>query len=619
MVQACAAFSRTMPRLDLLTQLGVTPPIPPTPIDSSKIPVKIAIHSDGILVDVGKTLQLSTEVRNNKDSIITVPVSWSVDSTTLASISTTGLLTGKKGGIVITTASASATVIASRSYTVKDTVVTPPIPPIPPDSNPPVTTDSFPILVYNGIKAELPRVVLKPGYPTGLTKVYVPLIGNLQFYLDNNCGKEIILPVGSIYAGNFVWRPLTCGQMTLVRTDTTTSWTRTTPTKAANLRLAKIISSNYSPVLFISQSSSLLWLDLLEITNTSLDANMLIQSDAGRSRATTPQNIHFTRNYIHGTPDMKLRRSIRVDMCNSYIAHNWISENHNNDTDTQAILGINGTCNLNIVDNYLSAAHEVVMFGGGDPADSTMSPHDITLKSNHIIKPIAWKGKWLAKNLNESKNVIRWDIVGNVYEYNWPSAQDAYAFVMKSENQDGTAPYSTSSDITIRWNKITCTANGFNFSGKGSNPTPNVTAARFTVYHNYVPVINVAPCNGDYSAGVPFQLLSGIQDAVIINNTIENNKSQSNAAIKLEGATRLVMSWNVMWNGDYGVKGSGLASGNATFARNAPGAVFTNNTVVGADCPNMPATTNCTSNIPVGAGANIAKLDSLLKGVVVAP
>ncbi len=503
-------------------------------------------------------------------------------------------------------------------------VIPPPIvdtakPPVIIDTTTKPTVDSFPLLAYNGIKAELPRVVLKPGYPVGLPQVKVPLIGNLQFYLDNNCGKEIILPVGSTYTGNFTWTKKTCNSMTVVRTDTSTSWTRTTPTKSAALRLAKVVSNNYSPVLVIQPGSSLLWLDLIEVTNTSLDANMLIQAEGGSSRATVPDNIHITRSYIHGTPSMQLRRSIRADMCNSYIAHNWISENHNNDTDTQAIVGINGTCNLNIYDNYLEAAHEVTMFGGGDPADSTMIPRDITIKGNHITRPLTYKGKWLIKNISETKDVIRLDIVGNVYENNWPSAQDGYAFVMKSENQEGTAPYTTSSDITIRWNKISCTANGFNLSGKGSNPTPNVTAARFTIYQNYVTNVNVAPCNGDYASGVGIQLLSGIQDVVLFNNTIEN-KGQSNAAVKLEGAVRLVMVQNKMWNGDYGIKGSNFGSGSLTLNGKAPGYVFTNNTIVNANCAEYPVTTNCSlATIPPNVGADTLKLNQLTKGVVVAP
>ena len=75
-------------------------------------------------------------------------------------------------------------------------------------------------------------------------------------------------------------------------------------------------------------------------------------------------------------------------------------------------------------------------------------------------------------------------IEGNVIENNWSDAQTGFAFVLKSENQDGTAPWSTSSDVTVRYNHIRNTGSVFNMSGRGSNPPrtsrPRASSSRTT-------------------------------------------------------------------------------------------------------------------------------------------
>jgi hypothetical protein len=246
-----------------------------------------------------------------------------------------------------------------------------------------------------------------------------------------------------------------------------------------------------------------------------------------------------------------------------------------------------------------------VLFGGGDPAIPELSPADVEVRRNHITRPLAWKRKWQVKNIFETKNVRRILVEGNVLENNWTDGQVGFAFVLKSENQDGSAPWSTSSDVTVRYNRIRNTGSVFNIAGK---VTPKaILAARFLVTHNIAEGVNVGPYTGD---GIAFQLLSGLTDAVVTHNTILNQNA-TGSGVSFDGAPvqRLVMHSNLFQSGPYGVHGADAGSGNGTLKRYAPGAVFRRNVIVGGDCSIYPGETVCPSKMSEVGFANVLKGD----------
>jgi hypothetical protein len=230
-----------------------------------------------------------------------------------------------------------------------------------------------------------------------------------------------------------------------------------------------------------------------------------------------------------------------------------------------------------------------------------------------------------------------------VIENNWTDGQTGFAFVMKSENQEGSAPWSTSSDVTIRYNLIRNTGSVFNFSGLGSLPNKNVPATRFVVTHNVAEGVNVGPYTGE---GVAFQLLSGLSDAIITHNTIINqNASASGVVFDGPPVKRLVMHSNLFQAGPYGVHGSDAGVGNGTLKRYAPDAVFRRNVIVGGDCSIYPGETVCPDRMTdvgfvsalkgnfragMGAlrnraldggdiGADIDRVEEATRGAIVAP
>jgi hypothetical protein len=346
---------------------------------------------------------------------------------------------------------------------------------------------------------------------------------------------------------------------------------------------------------------------------------------------------------VHGTPTLEVRRCIALNSGTTAVIDSWLGDCHSRQGDSQGLVSYNGAGPFRIENNHIEAGHEVIMFGGADPSIRDLVPSDITIRGNHITRPLEWKGKWQVKNLLETKNVRRMLVEGNVFENNWADAQDGFAFVIKAENQDGTAPWTTASDVIIRDNLIKGTGSVFNLSGAGSSNNPIVRGARFLVTNNLVTSVNTGPFKGD---GKAFQILGGLSDLVVTHNTVINQNARS-ATVVFDGppARRLVMHSNVLGAGQYGVKGSDAGVGRGTLAKFAPGGVFERNVMVGGDCSSYPSSTACPDRMTnVGfvsalngdfragpgalknrgldggdIGADIARVEAATRGAVVAP
>ena len=507
--------------------------------------------------------------------------------------------------------------------------------------------------------AELPRTTVATTYPTGGRSVRVGANADLQAALDAaRPGDVLLLPAGATYVGNFVLRNTgttpggaPAGGWIVVRTDVSdgalgAAGTRMTPSRAEKLRLARILSSNYSPAIATAQGAHHWRLTGVEIAATpaSKQMNMLVKLDGmQRTLAEIPHHLVIDRSYVHGTPSLDMRRCIALNSATTAIVDSWLTECHSNNGDSQAILGLNGPGPFRIENNYLAAGHEVVMFGGGDPSIAGLVPSDIELRHNHITRPLAWRNKWQVKNLVETKNAQRILVEGNVIENTWADGQTGFAFVMKSENQDGTAPWSVSRDVTVRYNHIRNTGSVFALSGMGSNPNKSARGERFVITNNLAEGVNVGPYKGE---GMAFQLLSGLTDAIITHNTIINQNATA-SGVSFDGAPlkRLVMHSNVFQGGPYGVHGSDAGVGRRTLERYAPDAVFRRNVIVGGECSLYPGETSCPPRMTdvgfvsalegnfraaVGAlrnrgldggdiGADIDRVEAATRGAIVAP
>jgi hypothetical protein len=109
-----------------------------------------------------------------------------------------------------------------------------------------------------------------------------------------------------------------------------------------------------------------------------------------------PHHIVFDRDYIHGHKMKGQKRGIALNAKSIDILNSYIADMKAVNTDGQAISGWNGTGPFRIINNYIEAAGENVMFGGSWPATTGLIPSDITISGNHILKNPAWRNPVLS-------------------------------------------------------------------------------------------------------------------------------------------------------------------------------------------------------------------------------
>ena len=303
-----------------------------------------------------------------------------------------------------------------------------------------------------------------------------------------------------------------------------------------------------------------------------------------------PHHIVFDRCYLHGDPKKGTRRGIALNSRHTAVIDSHLSDFKEVGADSQAIAGWNGPGPFKIINNYLEAAGENVMFGGADPSIPDLVPSDIEIRRNRFAKPLAWKAgeaayegtPWTVKNLLELKNARRVLIEGNLFEHNWAHAQSGFAILFTVRNQDGRAPWSLVEDVIFAHNVIRHAAAGVNILGR-DDIHPSQQTRRVVIRNN---VFNDL---GDTRWGGPgrlFQLLNGTEGVVIEHNTALHTGN----VITAEGVPHrgFVYRNNVARHNGYGIIGTGTGSGQPTLERYFPGAIVEKNVLVGGNANQYP-------------------------------
>src|SRR5437016_13495984 len=161
------------------------------------------------------------------------------------------------------------------------------------------------------------------------------------------------------------------------------------------------------------------------------------------------------------------------------VVDSYVSDFKEVGADTQALWSYNSRGALKIVNNYLEAAAENMMFGGAAPKVTNLIPSDIEIRRNHFFKPLAWVGSsWSIKNLLEFKDAQRVLVEGNVLENLWQADQQGFSLVITPRIDDFLGPWEGILDITIRLNKFINVVQGITVSGadsdgvSGTSPVP---------------------------------------------------------------------------------------------------------------------------------------------------
>ncbi len=244
---------------------------------------------------------------------------------------------------------------------------------------------------------ELPRVYLNTAYvaPTGQT-ITVNAGGDLQSALYQAApGDVILLKAGATFTGNFVLPNKSGAGWITVRTSTPDTnlpqGVRVTPASAS--LMPKIISPNSVPAMQTASGAHHFRFVGIEfgVAPGTYIYDIVALDGNQTSLSQSPHNLIFDRCYIHGNTGDPARRGVLVNSASTAIIDSYISNIHENGFDSQAICGWNGPGPFKIVNNYLEAAGENVMFGGADPSIVNLIPSDIEFRLNHIYKPVSWK------------------------------------------------------------------------------------------------------------------------------------------------------------------------------------------------------------------------------------
>lgn len=318
--------------------------------------------------------------------------------------------------------------------------------------------------------------------------------------------------------------------------------------------------------------------------------NTLVQlGDDDTTVDTLPHHLIFDRCYIHGDPARGGRRGIAMNSQHTAVVDSYLSDFKEVGADTQAIASWNGPGPFRIAGNYLEASGENIMFGGADPTIPNLVPADIEVVRNHIAKPLRWKSghasyegvEWSVKNLLELKNARRVLIDGNLFEHNWPQAQNGFAILFTVRNQEGASPWSVVEDVIFSNNVVRHVAAGINVLGRDDNHK-SLQTRRLAIRNNVF-----LDVGGAWGNGRLFQLLDGTSGV-----SIEHNTAFQTGTIVSGGDsaphTSFVFQNNVVPHNEYGINGSGTEAGNATLARYFPGAVVRGNVIAGGNAGRYP-------------------------------
>lgn len=230
------------------------------------------------------------------------------------------------------------------------------------------------------------------------------------------------------------------------------------------------------------------------------------------------ENFVFDRCYFHAFSETQsLKRGIDLNSGATEITNSYFSGFKAVGQEAQAILGCRGSGPYKIINNYLEAAGENIMFGACDPRILNMVPSDIEIRRNHFFKPLAWRGVWQVKNLFELKNAQRVVIDGNVFENNWADAQAGIAILFTVRNQEGTAPWSVVRDVTFTNNIVRHAAGGVSILGS-DDLHPSKQSENITIRNNVFDDINTSWTNGGMTS--VFAQVKSVRNLTIHRNTV---------------------------------------------------------------------------------------------------
>ena len=417
--------------------------------------------------------------------------------------------------------------------------------------------------------------------------------GDLQAAINNaQPGDTILLQAGATFTGNFVLPAKTGNAFITIRSSASDAQlpgpnTRVTPADAA--LLPKLKSATVEPALRTDPGAHHYRLMFLEFPPTYQGYYDIMRlgdgSNAQNTMSMVPYELVLDHVYVHGDPIYGQKRAIALNSASTTIVNSYIAEIRAIGQDSQAIGGINGPGPYTIVNNYLEAAGENIMFGGADPAIPNLVPSDIVIRGNHLYKPLAWRSQtqWTVKNLFELKNAQRVVVDGNIMENNWAGGQSGYAVMLTPRNQDGACPWCVVQDLQFTNNLVRNASGGINILGTDNNH-PSLETNHIVVRNNLFEDISGTQFGGQ---GRFLLMTSGGHDYTFDHNTVLQDGWTS--VYVSNPVQNFVFTSNIIPDYSWAIMGDGMAPGNATITTFFPYSIFLGNIFAGSSQSMYPA------------------------------
>jgi len=406
-----------------------------------------------------------------------------------------------------------------------------------------------------------------------------------------NYGDTIVIKAGATFTGN-ITLPQKSGTGEIViqssRISELPEGVRVNPSQSA--LFAKLQTTNEAPVVTTTSGAHHYRFEGIEFTMTSSvkQAYDLVHLGEGRGQQktidTVPHHLVLDRCYIHGSDTQDSQRGVNLNSAETTISNSYISEIHMVGIEAQGIAGWNGPGPFHIINNYIEASTQNILFGGADPASEALIPSNIEIRGNHMFKPMSWKvghptyaGKhWTVKNIFELKNAKNVVIDGNIFENCWTDGQTGIPILFTVRNQEGSAPYSIIQNVTFTNNIVRNAEGGLNFLGS-DNEKPSKRSSGAVISNNLFVDIHG-----------PFLTFNGFDNVSLTHNT----HFQTGNIMILYGtpAQQFVYRDNLTIRGSkgYGVFGDATGEGMTALKKFTPDFVFRNNVLIGADASQYP-------------------------------
>src|SRR5205823_10232863 len=274
-------------------------------------------------------------------------------------------------------------------------------------------------------------------------------------------------------------------------------------------------------------------------------------------RSQLPHDIIIDRCYVHPEPTKGGRRGVSLNGNSMAVIDSYVSDFKEVGSDSQAVFGFNGFGPFKIVNNYLEAASENILFGGAAPNIANLVPSDIEIRHNLFSKPLTWKQgdpsyagfDYNVKNLLELKMAQRVLIDGNEFKNTWPAAQQGWAILFTPRAEYGAAPQAVVQDVTFTNNVIHDVAKGFDLGGSDSAPDNKQRTFRIAVRNNLFYAVN----GSSFGPGNFITLTAnGIPDLSFDHNTVLDTGDIINTDAATPSANFVFQS-NIIPHNDYGV------------------------------------------------------------------